>query len=246
MQRVVTDTSTGRLVSWRVPGASPAVVCVHGAGVSSRQFLPLLLELHGVRETWSVDLPGFGASSGPAQPLGLPALADALVEWLDVVLGEPVLLLGCSFGSQIAVETVLRHPDRIRGLVLIGLTADPVARSRPRQFGRWLRNSVSEPGQLAALSYRDYRDAGIRLVLATMSESLRDRVEDKLPHVDVPAMVVRGEHDRLVPQPWAEESTRLLPQGRLAVIGGAAHTVPVAQPARCAEVVDRFVTEVQP
>jgi pimeloyl-ACP methyl ester carboxylesterase len=239
----MTDMEVGRLSAWRVPGAAPPVVCVHGAGVSSRQFMPLLRELDGARETWSLDLPGFGASSGPARPLGLPALADALVHWLDRIGLSLALLLGCSFGCQIAIDAALRFPDRVRGLVLIGLTTDPVARSGPRQLGRWLRNSTFEPSGLTPLTVRDYRDAGVRRVLATFAASLNDPVEDKLPRIPAPALVVRGVHDRLVPQAWAEESTRLLPNGRLVVVDGSAHTVPFAQPARCAELVDDFAQE---
>ncbi len=243
VEQVGVDLPFGRIAAWRVSGSAPAVVCVHGAGVSSRELLPLLTALEGTRETWSVDLPGFGASAGPRRPLSLPELRQAVSCWLDAVGPARVVLLGCSFGCQVATAVALARPDLIAGLLLVGPTTDPHARSWPRQLGRWLRNARHEPGRLGSLTFRDYRDAGARQVLSAFSESLTDRLDDRLPHVDVPALVVRGEHDALVPQSWAEEVTRLLPHGRLVVFPGTAHMVPFAEPGRCGRAVDRFVSE---
>ncbi|UQA91182.1 alpha/beta fold hydrolase [Streptomyces halobius] len=47
------------------------------------------------------------------------------------------MLLGGSFGCQVAVVAAARHPDRIAGLVLVGPTVDPAARSFVRQLLRW-------------------------------------------------------------------------------------------------------------
>ncbi|MEU8687310.1 alpha/beta hydrolase [Streptomyces sp. NPDC048665] len=104
------------------------MVCVHGAGVSSREFRPFTEILGHRHDTWTVDLPGFGASAGPRHPLVLRALADLLVEWLTAVDLDHVVLLGGSFGCQVAVDAAVRHPDRVVGMVLVGPTVDPAAR----------------------------------------------------------------------------------------------------------------------
>ena len=74
---------------------------------------------------------------------------------------------------------------------------------------------------------------------------MEDRVEEKLPHVQVPALVVRGSRDTIVPQRWAEEATRLLPMGRLAEIPGAPHTVVYDAPLDLARVVRPFLSSDQ-
>jgi 2-hydroxy-6-oxonona-2,4-dienedioate hydrolase len=53
--------------------------------------------------------------------------------------------------------------------------------------------------------------------------------------------VMRGEHDPLVPQRWAEEVVRLLPEGRLIVVPDAAHTLVYFAPRECADAVRRFL-----
>ncbi|MGW3353171.1 alpha/beta fold hydrolase [Nonomuraea rubra] len=233
------------MVSWRRqgPGPGPAVVCVHGAGVSSRELLPFVEAMGELREAWSVDLPGFGHSDKPAEPLTLPALADAVAGWVAETGLERPCLLGGSFGCQVVVEVAVRHPGRVGALVLVGPTVDPHARSPMRLVGQWLRNSVRESPRMAPLNIADYRDAGLRRVLATFGISMRDRVEDKLPHVSVPALVVRGGKDRMVSQAWAEQVTRLLPRGRLAVADGLPHMVPYRDPRGLARLVAAFLEE---
>ena len=101
---------------------------------------------------------------------------------------------------------------------------DAAARSLPSQTWRWLRDLLQErPDPRARL--RDYRDAGLRRVLATYRLALRDRVEDKLPRVVAPTLVVRGPDDPIVSQAWAETVADLLPAGQLVVIDSGAHTL---------------------
>jgi pimeloyl-ACP methyl ester carboxylesterase len=241
MERITVAVSGRPMVAWRIAGRKPPVVCVHGAGVSAREFQPFIEVLGHRHDAWAVDLPGFGASAGPRYPLGLRALADALVEWLTAVELDQVVLLGGSFGCQVAVDAAVRHPDRVAGLVLVGPTVDPAARSFVRQLLRWLRNAPHERVSMAALNLADYRDAGGRSVAGAFVEALRDRIEDKLPHVVMPTLVVRGAQDRMVPQEWADEATRLLPAGRLAVVKNSGHMVPYRQPHALAGLVTDFL-----
>ncbi|MER6735098.1 alpha/beta fold hydrolase [Streptomyces puniciscabiei] len=121
------------MVARRIAGRRPPVVCVHGAGVSSREFRRFVQVLGHRHDAWTVDLPGFGAGPGPRHPLGLRALADAPVEWLAAVGLDHVVLLGGSFGCQVAVDAAVRHPERIAGLVLVGPTVDPADAAWPPQ-----------------------------------------------------------------------------------------------------------------
>jgi pimeloyl-ACP methyl ester carboxylesterase len=193
-------TSTGPPPPGRVP-----VVLVHGLVVSSRYMTPLARALAPDFPVYAPDLPGFGESSKPARPLGLAELAEALHAWMRALGLGRAALVGNSFGCQIIAELAARHPDEVDRLVLQGPTVDAAARSLPVQVWRAIRNGRREPDAVARLSRIDYAKAGLGRAFATMRAMMHDRIEDKLPRIEAPTLVVRGSRDPVVPQPWAEE-----------------------------------------
>jgi pimeloyl-ACP methyl ester carboxylesterase len=82
-----------------------------------------------------IDLPGFGLSGDPGRVLDVTEHADHLADWLEMAGLPPVVVLGNSFGCQVAVELAVRHPHRIAGLVLVGPTVDPPLPAAARR--RW-------------------------------------------------------------------------------------------------------------
>jgi pimeloyl-ACP methyl ester carboxylesterase len=148
---------------------------------------------------------------------------------------------GNSFGGcQILAAFAVRHPQRVNRLVLQGPTVDPAARGFWRQLWRQLCNGCIEHSSLGLVMVRDYSAAGLRRVWATIQLVLADRIEEKLPQVQAPTLVVRGDKDVVVPQRWAEQVTRLLPRGELRVVPGAAHTLNYTAPAEFIEVIRPF------
>ena len=87
----------------------------------------------------------------------------------------------------------------------------------------------------------DFLRAGPVRTLETFSRLLADPIEDKLPRVRAPVLVVRGESDRIVPQTWAERAARLLPNGRLVVLPRAGHALNWVAPLALAECATPFL-----
>jgi pimeloyl-ACP methyl ester carboxylesterase len=92
-----------------------------------------------------------------------------------------------------------------------------------RQAARWLGNAPDEHPAVVPVLARDLVDAGIVYAGRLLGVMLDDAIEDKLPQVRCPALVVRGGRDRVVPAAWARRVARLLPRGELAVVPGYAH-----------------------
>jgi len=226
----------------RTPDA-PTVVLVHGVAVSSRYLVPLAEQLTGRARVYVPDLPGYGRSERPAgRDLTVPELADALVGWMDRVGLERPHLLGNSFGCQVIADLAARYPDRVGRIVLQGPTFDPDARSAWRQVLRCLAVLPFERYSEGLVLLRDLWDLGLWRAVDMIRKGLDDRIELKLGRVTAPTLVVCGTRDAIVPRRWAEEATRLLPNGRLVVMEGAAHTINYSQPARLAEVIWPFLT----
>ena len=168
-------------------------------------------------------------------------LADALAAWMDALGLTPAAVLGNSVGCQIVAHLAARHPASVERLVLAGPTMDPRARTAWRVLLRWLQNNRHERLAQLPLNVRDYWAAGLPRLIATLRHALRDRIEEQLPSIRVPTLVVRGERDALVPQDWAEQVTRRLPHAELVVIPRAAHTVNFNAPDALAQVVLPFL-----
>ena len=216
------------------------VVLVHGVVVSSRYMVPLALELGRDFRVHAPDLPGFGLSEHPTDVLGVADLAQTLVAWLDHCRIERPALVANSFGCQIALHALARRPNRFDCAVLQGPTFD--RRAGPlRQGLRWLATGLREQPSLSAIIIRDYADCGLRRAAATLRLALADPVEAKLPHVDVPVLVVRGGADRVVSQRWASDLVRGLPNAELLTLPGLPHALNFSAAPQLAAVVRRFL-----
>jgi 2-hydroxy-6-oxonona-2,4-dienedioate hydrolase len=207
-----------------------AVVLVHGLVISSRYMVPTAVEFARLCAVYAIDLPGYGDSVKPRTMLGIPELADALAAWMDAIDLRSAHLVANSFGCQILAEFAVRHRDRVNRLVLQGPTVDPRARTMRQQLARLALNSTREAPGLGWITLTDYRKAGLRRIRATIRLAMEDRIEDKLPDIVAPTLVVRGERDPLVPQRWADEVIRLLPRGELRVLPGLGHTINYTAP----------------
>lgn len=225
----------------------PPVVLVHGLGKAAESLEAVgdALDRRGLA-AYAPDLPGFGESSKhkPPKPLSIRGLADALDAWMDAAGIQKAVLVGNSLGTQIVADLAARRPERCLGLVLLGPTVDPAARSILAQVWRWLINkprdrSAAGPGMITA-----YWRAGLGRIVRTFQYALRDRIEDKLPRIACPAVVIAGSADPISPLPWARRVCQLLQDCRLVVLEGAAHSMHGNQPEEVAEAIARFVESI--
>jgi 2-hydroxy-6-oxonona-2,4-dienedioate hydrolase len=191
------------------PGGLP-VVLVHGYGVSGSYMVPVARRIAAERPVYVPDLPGHGRSDKPERPLRVPELAEALRGWMDAVGLRRAALLGNSMGCQIAAELAVRDPARVDRLILVGPTADAEARTAGRQVLRLLRTGPFERPSIVLLLGVDYFRAGPKLLVEELKAMLEDRIEDKLPRIKAPALVIRGGRDAIVPRPWADRVARLV------------------------------------
>jgi 2-hydroxy-6-oxonona-2,4-dienedioate hydrolase len=218
----------------------PAVL-VHGLVVSSRYHVPLARHLARDRPVHAPDLPGFGHSDRPTQPLDTRELGHALASWMDARGLADVALIGNSYGCQVATETALARPDLAVRLVLLGPTLDRHARRLAAQLRRWRQEQRTQSTALQRILLRDYLRAGIPRAIATFRHAMADRIEDRLPFLEMPSLVCRGSRDPIVSERWATEVTDLLPDAQLRVLPGATHAINHEMPLQTARVVEHFL-----
>jgi pimeloyl-ACP methyl ester carboxylesterase len=220
------------------------IVLVHGFS-SSRTLKPLIKALGTRRPVFAPDLPGFGMSDQPIHPLDIPGLADALRRWLLDNQLAPAIVIGVSFGCQVAVDLAVRHPATTERLVLVGPTVDPDARTAGRLAIRWARNAPRSSPRLAPTIVHDFIDAGLWRTARTLRQALEDPVEEKLSEIEVPTLVVRPERDHLVPEAWTRRVAELIPDSELLLLPKAGHSIGPKAAARLTALLVPFLVEAE-
>lgn len=229
----------------RVGAGGAHVVFVHGLGMATNYLEPTMRALGESMAVSALDLPGFGGSRRTVRgslghesrcPEGLGELADALVAWLRVRRIVAPILLGQSHGCQVVVEAVTRAPEVASALVLNAPTMLAEHRTIGGQLWRIVLDTPREPLSLVPHVARDWLRAGPVRILGTLRDALADRIEDKLPAVRVPVLIVNGERDPVSPPAWGERLARLTGSrvggvgARCVVVPDAAHAVPFSHP----------------
>lgn len=234
-------------------GEGPVVALLHGFGGSGRNFRPQARALRDRFRVLFPDLRGHARSPAPASPEAyLPAcfVAD-LARLLDDAGCAEAVVGGLSFGASVALRFALRHPERVRGLVLASY---PAARhgggiaSVARRFADaidarglesagaefvWGPRSGFDPAaarwvKQGFLEHPPHALAHIlRQYLA--EEPPLDALAGPLAALDRPALVVAGAEDT-ISLPACRELAERLPRAELVVIPDAGHVVNLSAP----------------
>ncbi len=221
------------------------MVLIHGFAVSSRYMLPTAERLAGHYPVFAPDLPGYGMSAEPARVKTIPELAEFLATWLGRQKIDRAVFVCNSFGCQIIAELARRYPELVSHAILIGPTADAKARTLHQHIRRLIRDLRHEPFSLWLIQARDYLDFGLRWQWKTARYMLDDHIEDKLPLLHMPVLVMRGEHDPIAPQEWIETLAGLTRSGKMAVVPGAAHAVNYTSPDALVQEIEQFLRDTE-
>ncbi|MGW4501942.1 alpha/beta fold hydrolase [Micromonospora sp. NPDC004336] len=175
-------TVDGRRVCHRVDGDGPPVVLLHGIGRSMHDFTELHERLADRFRVHSVDLPGYGGSLPMARPCTLPALAEFVGRYLDVVgVDRPAHLVGNSLGGAVAMRLAASEPGRAATLTLVN------SAGFGREVTMALRLLALRP--LGRLMLRPSRWAARRVVLSLFHDpafATADRVAHALEVARLP------------------------------------------------------------
>ncbi len=222
--------------------APPRLVAVPGLGLSAAVPRHTLDRLP--RASTVVEMPGFGRPVPRGADLHPGHLAGLLLARLDALAVGTAVLMGHSASCQIVAAAAARSPERVGGLVLVGPTTDPRGSGWPTLAARWLRTAAHErPGQLPQLVH-DYARTGLGGMVRGMNAARHHRIDHALAAVRCPVLVVRGRHDRIVPQDWSEVLAATAPTGRAQTLPAGGHMVPITHPAALADLLAAFLDTV--
>ena len=183
---------------------------------------------------------GFGDSERPDWLDGIDDLVFHYVDLLDLLAIERVSIVGTSLGGWIAAAIAVAHPERVERLVLAapaGIKVDGV----PRYdfFANPLENTLqhlfhdpTRAAQMLPAEYgaevivRGYHEFTTLARLAWNPYFYDRKLQERLPRVRNPTLIVWGANDTILPPPHADAFAALLPYATLKVLPACGHLVP--------------------
>jgi 2-hydroxy-6-oxonona-2,4-dienedioate hydrolase len=251
-ERVETPCGDGAMV-WRMWGAGPPLVLLHGGYGSWTHWIRNVLPLARQFRVIAPDLPGLGESATPPEPWTAEGLAAIIVAGVGRILpGEPLHLAGFSFGGVIGGHVAAELGDRVRGFTVVGSNGLGIERSPtplrrvPAEAGeeeefathRYNLNQlmIADPDNIDELALYLQQTNHARARMRSRRFSRSNALAAALPKVTARLDGIWGERDATA-YPHLDERARVLrsfqPGARFAVVPGAGHWVPY-------EAADRF------
>ena len=237
-------------------------------------------DVHSVKESWlpfhemlakqaRLIAPAHPGCAQTDENKDIESVEDVLfhyLEILDALKLERFDLVGSCVGGWIAAELAVRHPEKIRKLVLIGATglfvegeligdifmmAQPEYGSSYASLREMLFATANQPDALDMFpdGKGELEDEVRRYQMLRLSSRIGFKppyfynysLRNRLHRVSSPALVIWGETDRFVPHAHGETYAERIPDAELKIISGAGHSAQVEKPEEAARLVVEFL-----
>lgn len=238
----------GARIYYETHGAGQPLLLIPGFGCTVEIYSENAPALAAGHRVIVFDPRGCGRSGTPADGYSMDVYADDCLAVLRAAGEEAAHVLGTSFGGMVALNLAVRHPERVRSLVLGCTTAGGVGQVSPPAESVVLflaAAEVEDPAAATRMRYPlNYSDAyaaahdaeiiGRSVATAHLRQTAEGRdgqlaavnghdVWDLLPAIAAPTLVAHGDGDGLVPVENGRNLASRIPGSTLKIYEGARH-----------------------
>jgi pimeloyl-ACP methyl ester carboxylesterase len=211
------------------------------------------------------DLRGFGGSDVTPGTVTMEQMADDLNQLLDELdVREKIILCGLSMGGYVGMQFWRKYKQRVLAMILcdtravadtpeaaanrhklaaLTLKSGPAEASKvmlPKMFAAQTWESQPELVQRTRKSIEKNNPEGIAAAARGLAE--RPDARELIKTIDVPVLVVVGEHDAISPVAEMREMADSIPNAAWLVVPDAGHMAPLEQPSVVNEAIAEFIT----
>ena len=247
-------------------GSGAPLLLVHGFPLDHSMWRGQINDLSSRYRVIAPDLRGFGKSASQDDKVTMAQFADDLAALLDALdVGEPVTYCGLSMGGYIGWQFVQRHRDRLARLIQCDTKSKPdddeaqatrmkaadhvlkhgpetlVATMMPKLFAEANRSSQPDAVEATREVMMNTAPSAIAAALRGMAE--RPDVTNELSQIDLPALILCGEHDAISPPDEMRKIAAAMPQARFVQIDGAGHMAPLEDPQAVNAAIIEFLSD---
>jgi 3-oxoadipate enol-lactonase len=244
------------------PGATP-LIFLHGIGGAARAWRQQLATFGFRAIAW--DMPGYGGSA-PLTSVSIPALADALQQFIGQIGAVRPILVGHSIGGMIVQKWLVQWPELSRAVVLaqtspafgradgdwqksfIAARLGPLDRGEtmkslaPSLVGELVGDNPDPKGmELARECMASVPEASYRaMMLALIGFDQRSTLKD----ISVPTLLLSGSRDNNAPAPMMAKTATYIPEAEYVELAGVGHLANIERPDAFDEALSRFLNSV--
>lgn len=242
-------------------GSGTSIIFTHGASWNHKQWQS---QVEFFKEKYQVvlwDVRGHGYSSLPKGSVDSEDFAIDLIELMDHLKIKEAILCGLSMGGHISLQTTIRYPKRVTGLILIGTPCsntfnlyEKIFVPINRLFSKFISMKIS--GKIQAKILSKFNPSNYEYIIEAFSMIEHDdwnriwravtkmESKDDLGKVKCPTLLLVGEHDTMTryQQPYINKQIR---NSELKIIPHAHHATSLDNPAAVNHEILNFITELE-
>jgi 3-oxoadipate enol-lactonase len=251
-------------LAYELRGSGSPLVMIHGAQGDQTMFADLATRFAGKFQVLTFDQRGSGLSEKPHTAYSIALLADDTAALMDQVGFSTAHVIGVSMGGTIAQELVLRHPTKVRSVILgcttpggskairIGgnafaaaySTQDMPAEDRGRALAEaaFTKSYIDKHPEIipAMIEARRQRPLDPIALGERMKAVLAHDTYDRLPQISCPTLVITGKDDALVAWQNSQLLAERIPGAKLVLLEPAGHCFWLEQPQQSRDAMARF------
>ena len=224
-------------INYIVEGEGEPVIVLHGWGANINTVLPIVNILKDRYKVYALDLPGFGESEEPKEPISSFEYAKIVKDFIVDEGIEKASFIGHSFGGKLSIIMGSKYPDMVNKIVLIdsaGLIPKrgidyyvkvysfKSLRFIYKNFFFWLKDDKRMERFYKKFGSTDYRDSsGVmrKILVIVVNENLKDLLKD----IKAPTLIIWGDEDTDTPLYMAKTMEKEIKDSGLVVLEGAGH-----------------------
>jgi pimeloyl-ACP methyl ester carboxylesterase len=257
---------------------SKTLLFIHGLANFKGVWKSNILELSKTHRCIAIDLPGNGHSSSGDYKYSMFFYAECVKQFIDKMNLTNVILVGHSMGGQIALLLSLRYPHLIDKLVLIAASGleyfsemDKMMVNQSMQMTQMFYSNEQSLESAIHTSFYNFDKLSIntlikdakefipihssgkwqKMVKHSISAMLNEQVQQFLPTIKLPTLIIFGDNDAMIPnkllhasetvQTIAKKANALIENSQVLIIKNAGHFVQIEKSKEVNASIEAFV-----
>lgn len=252
-------------------GKGETIILIHGLASSVYTWRGIINKLAMKYHVVALDLMGSGFSEKPVKGINVETFTEQLLELMNRLHINSAVLVGNSLGGKVALNFTIKHPERVKGIVLIDSTGYQKPRERRgmlfklcrykafesilkmlisrRRVKRYLKSAFYNKSainrRVINSYYRPLKTAGGIKSLRSLAESLsyEEFNFEILKTLNLPTLIIWGEKDDWIPSSDGKQLNKHIKGSKLVLIGNCGHAPQEEYPVEVEGLIEKFLDE---